>query len=295
VKAYQAAVTASVGAVSTAAAQVSSARAVVAASAADVASAQDNLKRYAVLQGFNQITAPFNGIITARNVDQGSLISAGGSSNNPSVGSDQAGASNTGSAASGSGSTGSGGGSSGSLFSIAQLDLMRVYVNMPQDDAAYIHPGVAAQVVITSMPNHVFAGFVTRNAGALDPSSRTLVTEVDLPNPGHLLRPGMFGQVTLRIPTNNQGFFVPGTSVVTNLNNTQLVEVTSQNKIHFLPVTLGRDFGAVTQILTGLNGNEQIIVTPTDGMMEGQKVKIVPGQPTTSMTGSGGGGGSKPS
>ncbi len=301
VKAFQGGVAASQAAVATAIANVSAARSVVASSIANVTSNQANLKRLIVLQGYNRVTAPFTGVITARNIDNGALIGSSGaeaSGSGDSSGSAGAGVGSSGSAASGgstlgsssnassssnsslassSSSSGTSAGASGSLFSEAQLGILHIYVNVGESYSAQVHPGTVAKISVASIPGRVFQGTVARTADALDPSSRTLVTEVRLLNPSGILKPGMFSEVAFHLKSA-PGLLVPDTTVITNTDNTQVIVVTPDHKLHFQPVTVARDYGNVSLITSGLKGNEQLVATPTDAMLEGQKVQIQQGQ-----------------
>ncbi len=297
VKAFQGGVAASQAAVATAVANVSAARSVVASSIANVTSNEDNLKRLIVLQGYNQVKAPFTGVITARSVDNGALIGSGGgeaSGGGNSSGSASAGVGSSGSAASGGGSLGSASsvsqstsssslassgsstsasaGSSGSLFSEAQIGILRIYVNVGETYSAQVRQGTTAKISVASIPGRIFQGTVVRTSDAFDPSSRTLVAEVRLTNPSGILKPGMFSEVAFHLKSP-PGILVPDTTVITNTNNTQVIVVTKDNKLHFQPVTVARDYGNVSLITSGLKGNEKLVATPTDAMLEGQKVQ----------------------
>jgi multidrug efflux system membrane fusion protein len=289
VSAYAEGVKASRTQVTAAAANVQSADANVTAAAANVRSSQANLDRLAVLQGFNRVTAPFSGIVTARNVDNGALISAGGTvsdtgSDSTTVGSGAAGSTSQGNAAGGSalGSGSSPGGSptgssavSGnptSLFSIAQINTLRIYISVPQTDADVIRPGQTAQVLSRDLPGKPFLGKVTRTATALDPNTRTLVTEVDVKNPQGLLRPGMFAVVRLRVPHPGNALLMPDSALLTLAAGTQALVINRGNKLHYQTITVGRDFGQVIEVLSGLRPGEQIVANPNDNLREGEVV-----------------------
>ncbi len=298
VKAYQDGVVASQAAVATARANVDSSRAIVTASQANVTSNQANLERLQVLQGFNRVTAPFSGVITARNVDEGALIGASGNAGSgSSVGSASAGTSTSATPASGgsignsstvtapsnssSSSSSASASSSGSLFSEAQLNLMKVYVNIPQVYASEVAPGIHAKVTPPTSTGKQFDGVVARTAGALDPSSRTLVTEIRIPNANAALRPGMFAEVSFHLPTGSSGMMVPDTAIVFNTQNTQVIVVTPDNKLHFQEITVSRDFGRASEVIAGLRGEEHLVATPTDSMREGQAVRATAAPPNS--------------
>lgn len=287
VKANAASVQASRAQVQAAAANVRSYRAAITAAQANVRASQANVARNAALQGFNKVTAPFDGIITARNVDSGALItSAGGpsSGDSTSVGSGAAGATSQGNAAGGSGSNASapgatGSASSSSLFSEAQVDKLRFYVSIPQTYLSIVSVGQPVQVTVSEMPGQIYRGIITRTAGALDAASRTQVAEVQLANNSGSLRPGMFAQATIRVPHPASAVLIPGPALVTNANNTQVLLVGKNNKLHFQPITVGRDFGKVLEVTQGLNVGQKVVVSPSDALTEGESVKIAPPQP----------------
>ena len=294
VKAYADGVKAGRAAVGAAAANVGSAQAAILASEANVRAAQANLARSNALQGFQNVTAPFAGIITARNVDPGALISTSGSpsggSDSSGIGSTSAGTTSLGNAASGSalssgsspGTTGSGGSSqASSLFSIAQLGTLRIYLNVPQTYLGVVGVGQQAKITVREMPNQTFVGTVTRSAGAFDAASRTLVTEVRLLNPNGALKPGMFAEAHLRVPHPGSAVTIPGTALITNSGGTQVALLSRDSKIHFQPITVGRDFGQTIEVTKGLRTNDQIVATPSDSLHEGQKVKAKKAKPSS--------------
>ncbi len=287
VKAYADGIRASQAAVGAAAANVRSYRAAVTAAQANVRAAQANVARNAALQGFNQVTAPFDGIITARNVDSGALITtAGGPSagDSSSVGSGAAGTTSQGNAAGGSGSNSSAPGatsssSSSSLFSEAQVSTLRFYVSIPQTYLSIVSVGQPVQVTVSEMPGQIYRGTIARTAGALDSSSRTLVAEVQLSNKSGALRPGMFAQATIRVPHPGGAVLIPGPALLTNADNTQVLLVGRNNKLHFQNITVGRDFGKVLEVTQGLSVGQKVVASPSDSLTEGETVKVAPPQP----------------
>ncbi len=280
--------------VAAAAANVRSYRAAITAAQANVRAAQANVARNAALQGFNRVTAPFDGIITARNVDSGALIGASGgpsTDDSTSVGSGAAGTTTSGNAAGGSGSSGSSPGpaasaSSSSLFSEAQVNTLRFFVNIPQTYLSIVSIGQQVQVTVSETPGRIYRGTITRTAGALDSSSRTLVAEVQLPNKDGSLRPGMFAQATIRVPHPGGAVVIPGPALVTNQNNTQVVLIGKDNKVHFQPITVGRDFGQVIEVTQGLSAGQKVVSSPSDSLTEGETVKVAPAQPQSKAGGS---------
>jgi multidrug efflux system membrane fusion protein len=252
----------------------------VVAAQANTASARENLARESILTQFQSVTAPFSGIVTARNVDNGNLINAGGASGSAvSSGSSSAGVTTTGTAASGGTSAGSGtstGAASGSVFSIAQLDRVRIYVNVPQEDIGSLHPGIPASISVRELPSKKFSGTIVRTADALDPSSRTLVAEVDIDNPNGVLRPGMFASVSFSVDQPKGLLIIPDSAMISNGSGTQVALVTQNKTVHLANISVGRDFGTTMQVLSGISREDNIIDNPPDGLKEGQKVSASP-------------------
>lgn len=231
-------------------ASVAVSRSTVQANQAAVSSSQANTQHYAVLKSFERVVAPFDGIITSRNVDVGALIAGGGS----------------GAVGSSNGTTPSNG-----LFGIARTNTLRIQVNVPQTFVDFVRPGVPAQIAIAEQPRRVFQGKVFQSAGALDAASRTLLTEVQVANNDNALRPGMYAQVRFHNPRTNPVITVPGNTLIINAGGNRLA-VVANGKVHFVDVKIGRDFGNKMEIVRGLVGNEQVIVNPTDDLQEGQEV-----------------------
>ena len=242
------------------------AQAAVAAAEANVESNRANVQRYLEMTSFQRVLAPFNGTVIQRNVDVGALITAGSPVNNTAV----APSSVTG-AASG-------------LFEIAQIDTLRVFVNVPQVYAPTLKVGLPVEVAVRGQLMQPVAGTVTRTAGALDPGTRTLLTQVDIPNPTHRLLAGMFVYVTFKIGPSGTHWRLPSTAVIFNAQGTRVAIVGTGNKLHFQDVVLGRDFGTSIDVQAGLQGNETIVKQPTVALQEGHVVA-----PIESPSPSGGG------
>ncbi len=249
-------------------ANVHAAEANVKASQEAVRASEANVNRLLELQGFKQIRAPFAGVITARNVDVGALISPTGSSQG----------SNTGSSAAGS--------QGGEMFRMAQIGVLRVMVNVPQSDSAGIRLGQPAYATVNEYPGRRFAGKVTRTSNSFDPTSRTLLTEVQVANPNQVLLPGMYAQVLFENARVNPPLIVPGDSIAVRTSGPQAAILVAGNKVHFQSVTVGRDFGTDTEILSGLNDGDVVIVNPSDDVREGAHVKPVRTSPPKAIPGS---------
>jgi RND family efflux transporter MFP subunit len=244
-------------------AAVRTGQAAVAAAEASVASYQANVRRLQELTSFERVVAPFAGTVIQRNVDVGTLITAGSPTNNTA-----AAPSNL------------SGGANG-LFEIAQIDWLRVFVNIPQAYASNVRVGLPVSVSVRGHLTQPVAGKVTRTANAIDPATRTLLAEVDVPNPSHGLLPGMFAYVAFKIGPAGTRWRVPATAAIFDTQGTRVVIVGPGNKLHFQPVVFGRDLGASIDIQAGLRGDETIVKQPTVSLQEGQVVRpIEPQKPS---------------
>jgi RND family efflux transporter MFP subunit len=225
--------------VKTTAAQVETAKASIQVNEATV-------QQYVDLQAFENIIAPFTGVITARTVDPGTLITA----DNPSE--------------------------ARPLFYLMQTDPLRVFVNVPQTFSTTVAVGQKAVVYREQEPNRRFSGQVTRTANALDTNTRTLLTQVDVPNPNDALRPGMYVQVTFIAERAGRTVLIPSPALVWQPDGTFVPVLDSDHRVHYRKVESGRDFGAEVEILTGLEGGQTIVIHPGDALKEGQQVEPVP-------------------
>lgn len=196
------------------------------------------------MKNYEQVRAPFDGVITARYIDIGSLVTSG------SVKTVQ------------------------KLFDLAQSDPVRVFVNVPQSDVSRVQAGSSATVKVDEYPNETFNGKVARDAGAFDQASRTILLEVDVPNPNGRLYPGMYAHVTLSTPDPHPLLYVPDNTILIDSKGTRVATVDADHKIHFKLVMLGRDFGTKSEIVSGLSPNDLIIQNPTDDLQEGMVVSV---------------------
>ena len=212
------------------------------AARSNVAAAQANLGRLKELQGYEQVRAPFTGVITVRNVDVGALITTGQTL----------------------------------IYRIAQTNILRTYVDVPQGNAPDIRVGQPAVLKIPDLAGRRFTGHVTRVADALDPSSRTMLTEVQVPNPDGTLRPGMYAMVDLNVIRKEPPILIPGDALVVRSNGTLAAVVGSDHVVHFHKIDVGRDFGEKVEVLSGLKTGDLVIVNPSDVVQEGAKVRPVP-------------------
>ena len=209
--------------------------ATVEADAANVAHLQN-------LEDFKHIIAPFDGVITQRNLDIGALIDAG--------------------------STGS------NLFLIADTSKLRIYVDVPETFAGSISVGMPAQVSLNTYGAKPVTGTVARTAEALDPTTRTLRTEIDIDNASEELVPGVYANVKLGVSTTTHDYTVPANTVLFRSEGLRVALVDDQQHVHLQPITLGRDFGSTVEVTEGLQDNDRIVISPPDSMYEGQQVNV---------------------
>jgi RND family efflux transporter MFP subunit len=233
------------------------AQAAVAAAEANVQSNKANVQRLQELTSFQRVVAPFTGTVIQRNVDVGALITAGSPVNNT--------------ASAPSSVTGAANG----LFEVAQIDTLRVFVNVPQAYAPNLKVGLPVRVTVRGQLMQPVTATVTRTANALDPGTRTLLTQVDIPNPSSRMLPGMFVYVDFKIAPWGTRWRIPATALVFNAQGTRVAIVGPGHKLHFQPVVVGRDLGTATDVQSGLQGNETIVKQPTVSLQEGQTVNPI--------------------
>lgn len=258
----------------------------VAAAERNVQAFKANLDRVIALQSYERVTAPFDGIVTQRNVDAGDLISASGSSggnapqnaaSSQSSSGSAGGSSNTAGASGTSAnlatpSTGSGNG--GALFTIAQSGRLRIYVSVPEGYAGLVHTGQRATLYFQEFPDRKFFGNVTRTAGSVDQNTRTMLTEVQIDNPRGELMPGMYAVVTFPAPPGNGPLLVSGDAIAIRKDQ-PTVAVISDGKVRLQPVVIGRDLGPQVEILSGLREGDLIASTFSDEVRDGVPVNTV--------------------
>jgi len=238
----------------------------VGAAEENVRQTRANLDRVLALQDFKSVRAPMAGVVTVRNIEVGSLIS-------PAGGGQGAGPNPT-----------TGGGTSGNeLFRIAQTRIVRILESVPQSSAASIMTGMKTDVTVIEFPNRKFEGKVARSSNSLDPSSRTMLVEVQVPNGDGKLIPGMYAEVRFRSHRPTPPFLVPGDSLIAGTAGPRVAILEDAagsqpgaKKIHLQAVQIGRDYGAQTEITSGLTGNEIVVVNPGDDVREGALVLTDP-------------------
>jgi RND family efflux transporter MFP subunit len=206
------------------------------------ASATANVRRLEQLESFKHVYAPFAGVVTRRNTDIGALINAGNS------------------------------GANQELFVVAQINPIRVYVDVPEIYAPSVRPGLNAAVELLSFPGRRFSGKVVRTAQAIDPGTRTLRTEIDVPNREGTLFPGSYAQVHFGVNVATVRMSVPVNALLFRAEGPRAAVVGADGKVHLKPVTIGRDYGTEVEILNGLDPSESIVLNPSDALEEGQVV-----------------------
>jgi RND family efflux transporter MFP subunit len=205
-----------------------------------------NVRHYEALVSFEKVYAPFDGVITARNTDIGDLINAG-SSSAPQT----------------------------DLFHIAQTGTLRVYVNVPEEYSRGIKPGqTRADIVLAEFPGQKFPGKLVRTSEAINGTTRTLLTEIDVPNPDNTLLTGSYAEVHLHVPSATATFLIPVNTLIFRSQHLQ-VGVVRNGKIELTDLTPGHDFGGEIEVVAGLKADDQIVVNPPDSVVSGQQVNIV--------------------
>jgi RND family efflux transporter MFP subunit len=223
-----------------------------------VASAVANDKRLQELQSFEKIVAPFDGVISARNLDIGQLITATGSTNSPGAGL----------------TTGT-----KEVFDIESINTLRVFINVPQVYAPDAKSGVTATLTLPQYPGREFHGKLARTSNSVDPVTRTLLAEVDVDNHSGELLPGSYTEVHLSVKNSAPALIVPVSAVILSPEGLKVAVVDSTQHAHLVRVTPGRDSGATMEILSGLQPGQQVITNPPDSLTEGEAVRVVkPGQ-----------------
>ena len=226
---------------------------------ANLAAADANVRRLEQLEGFKKVYAPFSGVITKRNVDPGALINAG------------TGAAGTGAAA--TGTTGF------ELFDIARIDPLRVYTSVPQAYAPFIKVGAETYITLQEFPGQRFKARVVRTADAIDLNTRTLLTEVDVPNKDGRLLPGSFGEVHFAVGSNVDKVTVPVNALLFRAQGPQVAVVGPDHKIQLRPINIGRDYGTSLEIVSGVSASDQVVINPPDSLEAGQQVNLAPVPP----------------
>ncbi|MFD1560929.1 efflux RND transporter periplasmic adaptor subunit [Paraburkholderia silviterrae] len=222
-----------------------------AAKLATLQATQANVARLQEMVAYQNVTAPFDGVITVRNVQVGALVTAGGTPGLATM--------------------------PGELFHIEQTDRLRVYVDVPQDDASRVTPGTAVWLTTQQYPGRRFPATVARSANAIDPVSRTLHVEVDVDNADGALMPGAYAQVHLALTTTTPALEVPVSALLFRPDGVTVAVVDAHDKVQLRQVSIGRDFGTYVEIATGLAPTDRVINNPGDAIANGQSVRVAAG------------------
>ena len=215
-----------------------------AAKLAMVTSAEANVKRLEELEAFKHVYAPFSGVITQRNVDIGTLINAGN------------------------------GGNAREMFDLAQTDPLRVYVSVPQSYVPSIRVGLKGCLQLSEFPDRKFCGQVARTANAVDPNSRTLLTEVDVPNPSGTLLQGEYAEVHFDVKMSGSRLSLPINALLFRPEGTMAAVVGSDNRLTLKKLSIGRDFGNSVEVLQGIDQRDSVVINPPDSLENGQQVAV---------------------
>jgi RND family efflux transporter MFP subunit len=225
-------------------ADVTAAEANITAAQANVTANRANVGRLQQMQGFERVVAPFDGVITARNVERGDLVSAGN-------------------AASGK-----------PLFSIAQSGTLRIQIDVPQSEAVNIQDGQKASILVKERLGREYAGTVVRSAASLDSAARTMLTEVQVDNRDGSLLPGMYAQVKFTLSEQRTSLIIPTSSLVIDHDGMHVVTIQNDQKVHFVPVVIGRDMGTEVEVLSGIQRSDLLVASPSDLLQDGQNVEV---------------------
>ncbi|HYZ24078.1 MAG TPA: efflux RND transporter periplasmic adaptor subunit [Rhodopila sp.] len=222
---------------------IANAQAGVAVAEANLKAQQATVDRLRELTSFERVAAPFDGVITARNVDTGDLLTQDNSSGSP-------------------------------MFTIERDDVLRISVFVPQSAAVGLHDGLDARVTVPEMPGRIFTGRVARSSVALQAASRSMLAEVDVPNPDGMLRPGLFVNVAFSVPRQQPGVIVPDEALVFNADGLQVATVDQNETVRFRKVSIYRDFGTTAELREGLQGGETLVLSPPPDLVDGSKVQV---------------------
>jgi RND family efflux transporter MFP subunit len=221
-----------------------------AAHKSELASAEQNVARYAALEAFKRVVAPFDGVVTARLTDVGYYVDAAGG---------DAGARAT----------------STQLFTVADIHKMRVFVAVPQNDAASLKPGLTATLHLPSAPEKPIPAQFLTTANAFSEKTRTAVTELTVDNPDHTLWPGTYVDVVFEVPADPALLVIPEQALIFNAAGTQAAVLDPMNRVHLRTVTLGENLGQAVQVISGLSPSDRVVNNPPAGLLEDQEVRPV--------------------
>jgi RND family efflux transporter MFP subunit len=222
-------------------AELEAAQATAASSQEAVRASEANLNRLEELKSFARMTAPFDGIVTYRNPDVGTLISAGASGKE--------------------------------IFRVADISTIRAFVSIPQSHVPIITPGLAARLSVDDIPGREWQAPVSNIAYALDPSSRTMLAVIKVRNPDYALKPGMYSRAKFALPTQAKSLLLPGDAIIGRGDGSYVAIVNQMGRVHYQKVTVSRDFGAKVAVIAGVTADDIVILSPSDDVREGTKVE----------------------
>ena len=211
---------------------------------ANVRAARANLANVREVLRFGALVAPFSGVVTTRAVDRGSLVMAGAAA------------------------------TARPLLTLVQTDTLRVMLQIPQNAAPRVRSGMTADVLVRELGDSLFRGTVVRTAGAIDQTTRTLLTEVHMPNRERTLLPGMYAQVSIKVPSTGASLRIPAIALIVRAEGTLVARV-ENGTVHLAPVTLGRDFGTSVEALEGVKAGDALVVNPAESIADGMKVRAL--------------------
>lgn len=212
---------------------------------AEVSADMADVSRLQQLQAFEKIRAPFNGLITFRNVEKGQLVSPAAANN------------------------------TGWLFKISATDTLRLFITVPQNQASYIHDGLTVNIALPDAVGKLVKGTIVRNAGALDETSKTLLTEIQVPNTNHDLPTGGYAEAHIVVHVDHPAIVVSSSALIANAKGQQLAIVDDNKHVHLIPVTLGHDFGTQLEITSGLKPGDKVVLNPSDAIYDGATVEPI--------------------
>jgi membrane fusion protein (multidrug efflux system) len=230
-----------------------------AAQKAQARAAEHQVARYKVLEGFRNIVAPFDGVVTSRNTDVGNYVDAAGGDVSSRGAADE-------------------------LFSVSDIHEMRVFVSVPQDYSSILKQGLTATLSLPQYPGRKFEARFETTANAFNPQTRTVVTELLVDNPDHLIWPGSYTDVHFVIPSDPNVLIIPEQALLFRAEGMQVALVEPEDKVHLQGVKLGLNLGQTVQVIAGLKRSDRLIVNPSAGILEGDKVKIVTGTPGVALS-----------
>ncbi len=221
------------------------------AAAAEADASRPEVARYAALEAFKRVVAPFDGVVTSRRTDVGSLVTPAGG---------DAGAARA----------------SSELFTVADIHKLRVFVSMPEDFADVLKPGLTATLTVPQFPGRQFTASYATSASAFDPASRSVVTELTIDNASHALWPGTYASVHFTVPGDQDVLIVPQQALLFRARGMQVALVDAQHRVHLQDVSVGLDLGQAVQVVSGLRPDDRLIGNPSAGLLDGQAVRVEP-------------------